>query len=32
VPFHLKEHFVRAQFKDVDPSLWAPSLFGKQAE
>jgi gallate decarboxylase subunit C len=29
VPFHLKEHFVRAQFKEVDPSLWAPSLFGK---
>ncbi|WP_321968943.1 UbiD family decarboxylase [Paraburkholderia tropica] len=32
VPFHLKEHFVRAQFKEVDPSLWAPSLFGKEAE
>ena len=31
VPFHLKAHFVRAQFKDVDPSLWAPSLFGKPA-
>ena len=29
VPFHLKEHFVRAQFKEADPSLWAPSLFGK---
>lgn len=29
VPFHLKEHFVRAQFEEVDPSLWAPSLFGK---
>ncbi|MBS0969539.1 3,4-dihydroxybenzoate decarboxylase [Chimaeribacter arupi] len=29
VPFHLKEHFVRAQFQEVDPSLWAPSLFGK---
>jgi UbiD family decarboxylase len=28
-PFHLKEHFVRARFKEVDPSLWAPSLFGK---
>lgn len=27
VPFHLKEHFVRARFKEVDPSLWAPSLF-----
>lgn len=31
VPFHLKEHFVRAQFKEVDPSLWAPSLFAKPA-
>lgn len=31
VPYHLKEHFVRAQFKEVDPSLWAPSLF-PQAE
>jgi len=29
VPFHLKEHFVRAQFLEGDPSLWAPSLFGK---
>jgi UbiD family decarboxylase len=29
VPFHLKPHFVRAQFQDVDPSLWAPSLFPK---
>lgn len=27
VPFHLKEHFVRGRFKEVDPSLWAPSLF-----
>ncbi|MEW5290348.1 UbiD family decarboxylase [Erwinia papayae] len=27
VPYHLKPHFVRAAFKDVDPSLWAPSLF-----
>jgi len=24
VPFRLKEHFVRAKFKDVDSSLWAP--------
>lgn len=32
VPFHLKEHFVRAQFKEVDASLWAPSLFGKAVE
>jgi len=31
VPYHLKEHFVRAQFKEVAPSLWAPSLF-PQAE
>ncbi|WP_413726960.1 UbiD family decarboxylase [Sodalis sp. RH16] len=31
VPFHLKKHFVRAQFKEVDPSLWAPSLFGKDS-
>ncbi|MET0531494.1 MAG: UbiD family decarboxylase [Microvirga sp.] len=29
VPFHLGKHFVRAQFADVDPSLWAPSLFEK---
>jgi len=29
VPFHLKEHFVRAQFQEIDPSLWAPSLFPK---
>jgi len=28
-PFHLRESFVRAQFKEVDPSLWAPELFGK---
>ncbi len=28
VPFHLKEHFVRARFKELDPSLWVPSLFG----
>ena len=31
VPFRLKPHFVRARFKEVDPSLWAPSLFGKAA-
>ncbi|MGY4494618.1 UbiD family decarboxylase [Pseudomonas sp. TE3610] len=30
VPFHLKQHFERAQFKDVDPSLWAPELFPKK--
>ncbi|WP_213881112.1 UbiD family decarboxylase [Pseudomonas sp. dw_358] len=28
-PFHLKEHFVRAQFKEVDPALWAPELFSR---
>lgn len=27
VPYHLKEKFVRAQFQEVDPSLWAPQLF-----
>ncbi|MGK3142298.1 UbiD family decarboxylase [Pantoea sp. C2G6] len=27
VPFKLKPHFVRARFAEVDPSLWAPSLF-----
>ncbi|CAJ0991756.1 UbiD family decarboxylase [Pantoea sp. Nvir] len=27
VPFHLKRTFIRAQFKEVDPSLWMPSLF-----
>jgi 4-hydroxy-3-polyprenylbenzoate decarboxylase len=32
VPFRLKKHFVRAQFKAVDPSLWAPALFPKVAE
>jgi 4-hydroxy-3-polyprenylbenzoate decarboxylase len=26
VPFHLKEHFKRAQFKDVDPRPFAPEL------
>ncbi len=26
VPFHLKEHFVRAQFKEVDASLWVPGF------
>lgn len=29
VPFPLKEHFIRAQFMEVDASLWAPELFGK---
>ncbi|MFO1113176.1 MAG: UbiD family decarboxylase [Rhodospirillales bacterium] len=32
VPFHLKKHFVRARFMEVDASLWAPSLFGKASE
>jgi 4-hydroxy-3-polyprenylbenzoate decarboxylase len=32
VPFHLKEHFVRARFQDVDPSLWAPSLFKESGQ
>jgi 4-hydroxy-3-polyprenylbenzoate decarboxylase len=30
VPYHLKEHFIRAQFKEVDPSLWVPELFAKK--
>lgn len=31
-PFPLKKHFIRARFKEVGPSLWAPSLVGKAAE
>jgi UbiD family decarboxylase len=27
VPYRLKEHFVRAQFKEVDPRPFAPELF-----
>jgi 4-hydroxy-3-polyprenylbenzoate decarboxylase len=27
VPFHLKEHFIRAQFRKVDPRPFAPDLF-----
>ncbi|HAS0757095.1 TPA: UbiD family decarboxylase [Enterobacter hormaechei subsp. xiangfangensis] len=27
VPFHLREHFVRAQFKELDPTLWVPDLY-----
>lgn len=27
VPFHLREHFVRARFKEVDPRPYAPALF-----
>ena len=27
-PWHLREHFVRARFRDVDPTPWAPDLFG----
>jgi len=30
VPFHLKDRFVRAQFQEVDPSLWAPELFAQR--
>lgn len=26
VPFHLREHFKRAQFKEVEPTLWVPSF------
>ena len=29
VPFHLREHFVRAQFRDVDPRPFAPGLFAQ---
>lgn len=29
VPYHLKEHFQRAQFMEVDPSRFVPQLFGK---
>lgn len=29
VPFNLKDKFQRCKFKEVDPSLWAPSLFEK---
>ena len=29
VPFHLWEHFVRAQFREVDPRPFAPELFGE---
>jgi 4-hydroxy-3-polyprenylbenzoate decarboxylase len=28
VPYHLREHFVRAPFRDVDPRPFAPELFG----
>jgi 4-hydroxy-3-polyprenylbenzoate decarboxylase len=27
VPFHMKDHFKRAQFVEVDPTPWAPELF-----
>ncbi|MDV3429226.1 MAG: UbiD family decarboxylase [Bacillota bacterium] len=30
VPFHLKDHFQRAKFKDVDPRPFAPALFDKE--
>jgi len=29
VPFHLKEHFQRSKFKEVDPSRFVPEMFGK---
>ena len=29
VPFHLKKDFQRAQFKEVDPTPYAPNLFKK---
>ncbi len=29
VPYHLKDHFQRAKFMDVDPSRFAPALFNK---
>ncbi|WP_019393312.1 UbiD family decarboxylase [Priestia filamentosa] len=29
VPFHLKDEFKRAEFKEVDPSRFAPELFNK---
>lgn len=32
VPYHLKSHFKRAAFKEVDPSLWAPSLFQDESK
>ena len=30
VPFHLKNHFQRAKFKEVDPRPFAPALFDKE--
>lgn len=30
VPFKLKEHFVRAQFEEVDPRPFAPELFERE--
>lgn len=30
VPFKLKQHFVRAQFKPVEPWLWAPDLYTEE--
>ncbi|MXP68000.1 UbiD family decarboxylase [Pantoea sp. Aalb] len=29
VPWKMKNKFIRAQFDDVDPKLWAPSLYNK---
>ncbi|WP_312241612.1 UbiD family decarboxylase [Pantoea sp.] len=31
-PFHLKDEFKRAHFKELDPRLWAPSLFPEPNE
>jgi 4-hydroxy-3-polyprenylbenzoate decarboxylase len=30
VPYHLKDHFQRAKFMNVDPARFAPQLFNKQ--
>ncbi|MGZ5937955.1 MAG: UbiD family decarboxylase, partial [Rhizomicrobium sp.] len=30
VPFSLKDHFKRAQFRDVDPRPFAPDLFSEE--
>lgn len=29
VPFHLKKHFVRSRFKELDPALWVPEWSGR---
>lgn len=30
VPYHLKDRFQRAHFKEVDPAHWLPELFGSE--